>query len=301
MMGGLLALPSGCGSDPPNCPQAGSGPADVVLTFDDGPFAADIADKEHTDPEVLLSPLNEILSILAQRNVRAVFYISGPGTDEAASKLSEPFARGVLAIHQAGHVLAYHAFAHDRGIWADPLLPPGIAESMMKTDMDRLEGFIDDSLRPSGLTGKDLFQPVFRQPYGGIGFLAFEGVSMARARGWIYHGFRIDTGDWLVNADADPQLRAALSAETDQKLTDFVGARLKDGTAANTNCGQADVLLHVNGSTAKHLNSWIEELSVLISKPAGRTGIMDVPQSYLQESDSFVDSAVDAALSKPGG
>ena len=67
----------------------------------------------------------------------------------------------------------------------------------MHQDFDRQEDFLDHILAPVGLRQADVFKPLFRQPYCGFVFNLPEGRRVAEERGLIYHGMRIDSGDWI--------------------------------------------------------------------------------------------------------
>ncbi|MFC7620565.1 polysaccharide deacetylase family protein [Microlunatus sp. GCM10028923] len=100
----------------------------VALTFDDGPTGA--ADAE------------AILETLADRGVRATFYLTGSGIEQ--------FPDAAAELVDAGHELGNHTWSHPRMI----LLPPSrIAHEVSATD--RL-------IRQAGYDGEISFRP----PYG---------------------------------------------------------------------------------------------------------------------------------------
>ncbi len=96
----------------------------VALTFDDGPTP------EYTD---------EILGILASKDVRASFYFTGAE--------SEQNPQALRAVIEAGHELGNHTFTHRRMLFA-----PGssIAEELERTDA---------VFRAAGYEGPTTFRP----------------------------------------------------------------------------------------------------------------------------------------------
>jgi peptidoglycan/xylan/chitin deacetylase (PgdA/CDA1 family) len=296
-----IAFAQGGCDNPPPCNSKSAEPVHFILTFDDGPFPADIADKEAATPEELLSPLRTILDTLSRRRVQAVFYTAGPGPD-AAAQLTDKFGDGIVAIHQSGHVLGYHAFAHFTYIWANPLLPPGISEPIMDADLDRLVGLIDTSLAPRSMSQGEMFSPIFRQPYGGVAMCSFEGEKIASRRGWAYHGYHIDGGDWLTNADADPAIRDRLGLQDEASSVAYVKSCLRAGAAKNQGCGAVDVLFHVNSFTARNLDIWIDELDAIVGAPLASSFVnsqspkFEVPDAYLHNSDGFIDMQTEGNL-----
>ena len=302
-MAGTLAWVVGCGfSWPPltppatSCPDQAAGQVNLVLTFDDGPFPADRLFSTDDQPEDVLAPLNDILSVLRRRQARAVFFVAvhvaEPVDNDVVVQRADIFAEGLRAINESGHVLGYHAFSQDAGIWTDPILIPPLAELQMSADLDRLQQFIDDSLAPVGLSRQILFAPVFRQPYGGDGFFVDEGVRTAERRGWVYRGYHIDSGDWTVNLDADPCVVDRLPVATPDAHQAFVRDRLREGAAVNGTQGVVDVLLHVNSFTAARLDGWIDVLLDELGRQNRGRIVMDVPGCYVTRSDSYVDPAI---------
>ena len=299
MFAALLAvtLAGALGGCPLQQPQRGeSEPQSIVLTFDDGPLPADVADPAALNSEELLAPLHAILAVLERRGLRAVFYVKGPGTDAAAAALSDVYAQALATLHGAGHVLGYHAFDHDPRIWIDPCNPPWRALTLMDRDLDRLTAFLDGVLPRAGLSRATTFTPLFRQPYGGAGLFEPEGEAVAAARGWVYHGFRLDSFDWIVNADADPRVVARLPVETEEQRVALVLRQLRAGVARTAREQFVDVLFHVNGLTARHLDEWIDALSEASARDPRGPARIEVPDRYLTDSDPIVDLSLIADL-----
>jgi len=280
------------------CPTCTLLPVHVVVTIDDGPLLADLPAPTDSDANTELKPLRDILAALKNRAATAVFFIT-PRTEQAASDYKATLAQGLSDIHFGGHVLGYHAFVHDPGIWINPLLPAPFAELMMNRDLDRLGQWLDEVLPPLGASRTDWFQPVFRQPYGGAGFFVYEGVAVAAARSLTYRGYWIDSGDWVNNADADPAIRQKLNVTTENEQDSFVRAQLHSGVLANQGRDLVDVLLHVNELTAAHVGDWLDQIAAdYVSLGSGPVQF-DVPDRYLQTTDPFVDPGVGVQVASP--
>jgi peptidoglycan-N-acetylglucosamine deacetylase len=99
----------------------------VALTFDDGPTA----------PE-----LEEVIGILADRNVRATFFVNG-------SHLDEDLATGRRLV-EAGHELGNHTYSHPRMLLRSP--------AFIREEVERTDALI----RLAGHRGEIYFRP----PYG---------------------------------------------------------------------------------------------------------------------------------------
>jgi hypothetical protein len=150
----------------------------------------------------------------------------------------------------------------------------------MQVDMDQLEDYANQALGPLGLTRTDVFQPVFRQPLGGVVFDSYEGCRVASERGWTCHGYVIDSLDWLVNADTAADLRERVLSCAQADTSAIVAEQLQR-RAAETACGSiVDVLMHVNHQTADHLDEWIDTLTRAFVEQ-GRAAIFEVPSAYL--------------------
>lgn len=293
--GTMLAI-LGCGFQPP-CPQSGD-TISMVLTFDDGPLSADVPpDKKAAAGQTQLDPLRQILDTLDRRGIRAVFYISGPGMSPDPDTLKPIFGEGLAAIHEAGHVLGYHGFQHDPAIWAAPLEPPFLALQAIRNDLDQLEQFIDDALGPIGLARLDVFTSVFRQPYGGAAITSHEGRRVVYERGWVYHGAMTDSLDWVGHADVPPDMRDRILASADNDPVELVTGQLMSAPQTAGCRPTVDVLFHVNGLTADHLDQWIDTLATAFSEQ-GHPVVFDVPDSYLSETDPFFDTSVFGLLLK---
>jgi peptidoglycan/xylan/chitin deacetylase (PgdA/CDA1 family) len=273
-----------------------SGQTTIVLTFDDGPLPADVAPADRAAAgQALLDPLHQILAVLQQRGARAVFYVAA--TQDAS--LEPTWLDGIVAVHQAGQVLGYHAFTHDAAFWTDLLQPRDEALAQMEADYDRLEQFIDRLLEPAGLRRQDVFQPVFREPFGGGATGWMDGPAIGRARHWTCHGFAIDSVDWTGHADIAPLMRDRLLAATGGDPVARVLQQLTEGVPHQTDRQYFDVLMHVNSLTASHLNEWMDTL-VAASEQAGRSVTFDVPAKYLENDDPAADFSAMEIMIFPG-
>jgi len=281
----------GCSSGDP-CPPETDQEITVVLTFDDGPLSADLSIPSSSDVDGLLLPLQDILGVLDRRQLRAVFFVEGPGRDDLDDRLDEIFAEGILAIDRDGHVLGYHGFTHDFLLWANPLSPPILGYVGVTVNLERLTRYLDDILMPRGLTHEDIFKPLFRQPFGGSGISRTLGWLEAARRGWTYRGFMIDSIDWLDNVEVDPSLAIVLQVSSENEYIEFVLDNLRSGVMRNRERSVIDVLLHVNQFTARHLEEWIDEIQVAVGEIIGVGVKFDVPDCYLHSSDLTVDRAV---------
>lgn len=295
---GLSAVFGCWGGDP--CPTRTEQDITIVLTFDDGPLAADLAISRLGSPDDLLDPLQDILKVLDERQSRAVFFIEGPGRDDIDDRLEEAFADGIAAIHDAGHVLGYHGFTHDLLLWANPLSPPIIGYVGVTVNLERLVIFLDDALGRRNLSREAVFEPLFRQPFGGSGFSRTLGWLEAGRRGWTYRGFMIDSIDWLDNVEVDPSFAAALSVSSEDEYVEFVLDNLRSGVNRNPEQSVVDVLLHVNRFTARHLEAWIGEIETAVGEIGGAAVTFDVPDCYLRSSNLTVDRAILGKFSAVG-
>lgn len=280
---------AGCPADDP-CASALPAPLTIVLTFDDGPLAADVdLAAATTDPEHLLDPLRRILAALAAHQIPAVFFVEGPGNPVAAAEYRSVYADGMLEIHRAGHLLGYHAFRQDPAIWVQPLTPPPLARLAMSADLDQLELYLGVLLAERGESAAELLTPLFRQPYGGLGISRSAAFAVATARGWTYRGFLIDSTDWTDHPDLPPAIAARLAVGDPADRIAFVRSRLRSGVYRHRQRAVVDVLLHMNGFTADHLHLWIDELSAAAAALGRGPAWFAVPPCYRERSDPTVD------------
>jgi peptidoglycan/xylan/chitin deacetylase (PgdA/CDA1 family) len=269
---GVLIL-AGCPFAPQSQPAAAPRKTTIVLTFDDAPLRADVADPVVADRAVLLESLDAILATLAAHQIQAVFYIKGPGNAAAGEALRDVYMTGVAAMAAGGQILGYHAYNHAAAYWADALPDPAVPGEM-QADLNELVSYLDaltpgvDALLavvPARAPGAALYTPVFRQPFGGLGAGRSAGMRVAAEHGWAYHGFAIDSFDWVVNADVAPLLRDVPDHPfSESQLVQLVRGQLaeqarRQRAAAGAADATFDVLLHVNGLTAAHLDDWIDE------------------------------------------
>ena len=290
----LIAVAPGCGVRA-TCPGETAEQVTVVLTFDDGPLAADLL-IDGADSTALLRPLASILETLERRGARGVFFIEGPGGDVDGVRVVDDFAEGLRVIHDGGHVLGYHAFRHDPALWSQTLGFPLLGRAQMQSDLDRLVAYLDTALGMIGTNRDDWFTPIFRQPFGGSGLSRTEAQIAAQQRGWIYRGFVIDSVDWTDNIEADPGLAMGLPFETETERIDFVRERIRSGIYRNWDRDVIDILLHVNTFTSDHLDIWIDEIETAYAQRVGATIVFDVPDCYVTTPDATVDRSIVEAV-----
>ncbi len=108
-------------------PRVDTGEKAVALTFDDGPTPADA---------------DAVLGALAERGVRATFFVNGKPLSEAPD-----VGRRLV---EAGHELGNHTWTHRRMVLVTPAI---VADEVEPTD---------DAIRSSGYEGEITFRP----PYG---------------------------------------------------------------------------------------------------------------------------------------
>ena len=185
----LLALPfllgGGRGADPPVHEVAAgpsSSPRTVYLTFDDGPS----------------SNTAGLLDVLAARNVKATFFVTGQDLDV--------FDEAVGRAYAEGHLVALHTFSHD---FADIYS----STDAFWADIDKLSALI------SGATGGHV-SAYLRVPggssntvcrsYGGSGIMK-DLISQCAERGIVYCDWNVDTADAVSGAkSADAIVSRAL-------------------------------------------------------------------------------------------
>lgn len=286
---------AGCGLGVPVlCDEADGDTTTIVVTFDDGPLRADVSDPADTPTEAeLLGPMESILATLSEREIQAVFYVAGPGDSRDPDALQTIFGQGLIELHEAGHVLGYHAWRHGADVWLPGSTDPAAAVDGMSADLDTLQSYIDVALTGSPYPQDKVFSPLFRQPYGGAVLWIREGLVAADRRSWTYHGFDIDSYDWILHPDS--LIPTAPSAADDLDIRTIVSEQLR-ASAERAGCPDVvDVLLHVNGTTAANLDFWLDELEMVLTESAGRAVQFGVPDSYLTE-DTFGPDPLNALI-----
>jgi peptidoglycan/xylan/chitin deacetylase (PgdA/CDA1 family) len=290
----------GCGFvSPPDPPQNDGPNLTIVLTFDDGPLPADVADfQQAADRSSLLVPLNQILSVLEQKGATGVFYLKGPGTPEAGEAVKDLFTEAIDSLHQANQVMGYHAFNHNKTLWGRSTLFSDQKTEDMKNDLRQLKAYINQAAAPLGWAAGDVLTPVFRQPYGGRIFGWTDGWKAAAQLGLTYHGYDIDSFDWTQNIDAGPDIQSHFPAHTEVDHVAFVKEQIRKRADKFANAASVDILLHVNSFTATHLAEWIDELQTDFERVSGKTIIFAVPETYLIEPQTREDMAALSILLK---
>jgi peptidoglycan/xylan/chitin deacetylase (PgdA/CDA1 family) len=147
----------------------------VALTFDDGPTEAAI---------------DEVLSALAARGVRATFFVNGVHLAEAPRLADRLVA--------AGHELGNHTYAHERMVLRSP--------SFVRSEVERT----DELIRAAGHRGEIYFRPPFCWKLVGLPwYLSRNGRT---------------TVTWDVDADAPPHGSDA------SRIVSEVTARVRPGS-----------------------------------------------------------------------
>ena len=257
-------------------------PISVVLTFDDGPVDAHVPRSEAVarSESDLLRPLDDILATLGSHEIRAVFYIEGPWTEQAATDLLSVHRAGVERVLGAGHIVGYHAFNHDPDLWLTNVQAPALI-----ADMDRISDFFEQ------LGIADRATPIFRPPFGGVGAARWRHRLPRRDRARLdCPRLRDRSVDWTQNATADPDLVARLpvSCETDRR--DYSLSKIDAAVARTADRALVDVLFHVNPFTAEYLGELISAIATAFAE-RGRTARFEVPDAYLKESDREADTS----------
>jgi peptidoglycan/xylan/chitin deacetylase (PgdA/CDA1 family) len=289
----FMATVAGC-TEFPVPAKIGNPPPKIVLTFDDGPLPADLAPpREGYSADELLEPLREILATLARNDADAVFFVQGPGNEVLGAEGMAACATALREMHAAGHTLGFHAYNPDPAIWIRPSPLPALAAVPMEADLDRLVAWVDAAAEDAGLAPDEVFAPVFRQPFGGMGISRVPAFLAATARGWKYRGFRIDSADWARNTDRPKIVGDRFASVDEAEYVDFVVDRLRDGVRRNAdNVAVVDVLFHVNSFTAAHLPTWVDALRDEMVALYGIASAFSVPDEYVRENNLFVDLSI---------
>ncbi|HVF54996.1 MAG TPA: polysaccharide deacetylase family protein [Pyrinomonadaceae bacterium] len=148
----------------------------VALTFDDGPT-----------PDAT----GRILSVLAEGQVRATFFVTG-------AELEKNMAEGQKIV-AAGHELGNHSYSHDRMVLVTP--------SFVKGEIERT----DKLIRDAGYQGEIYFRP----PYGKKLFVLPYYLS--------------ETGRKSITWDIDPDSYPEVAADSD-KIVEYALSRARPGS-----------------------------------------------------------------------
>ncbi len=228
----------------------------IIPTFDDGPIAVRWRAPGHcpSSQDEMLADLQQILVVLAERGIRAVFYVlyvshNTAYADEsplgAPDRIKEVFNNGVRAICDAGHIVALHAFEHS--LYRQFLLP----KDMALADVQRLMSALDEAPVDYAKT--------WRPPYGGSGTIFLDESDVAKDLGLKLQTWRIDSEDWVHHHDSTSVKKpfcddneGAWLANVTNSLTWNVWSN--GGRGANW----ADILFHVNRRTADNLSGILD-------------------------------------------
>ena len=236
-----------------------------ILTFDDGPLAADVVDATGLSREELLRPLDQTLDTLATHPdgpIKAVFFVRGPAYPWPTPPPDSAFATGIDRIRHKGHVIGLHAYRHDPELWWNWLS----RGAEIREDLDRCKAYFEP------MVGADI--TVFRPPYGQGGIPAFD---WARAHNVKHQLVDVDTKDWKHHHDAlsrrwenDPQGHL-------DYMIDSLPGRMWFHTLWP---GANDILFHVSERTAGFLGSLIDRVSE-VTRMLGHEPKYVVPAEYV--------------------
>ena len=242
--------------------------AEWILTFDDGPLAADVVDAAGLSDEQLLGPLTRILEVLETHPdgpIKGVFFLRGPAHPWPAPPPDSAFKTGVDRIMEHGHYVGLHAYRHDPDLWWNWL----IRASEVKEDLDCCRAYFEPMVG-RGIT-------VFRPPYGQGGPPAFE---WAREHSVKYQLMDVDPEDWKHHPDAfnrqwqnDPQAHL-------NHMLQMLLLRMWFHTLWP---GPNDVLFHVNERTAEFLPRLIDRIGE-VTRQLGHEPEYVVPAEYVRIS-----------------
>ena len=135
----------------------------VALTFDDGP-------SENTE---------EVLNILAGKNIKATFYVIGQSMEEYPNQAKK--------IVEQGHELGSHSYSHQQMIFK--------TQSSIQSEIE----MTDQLIRQAGYAGEITFRPPFGKKFLGLP--------------WYLSRHNIKTIMWDVEPDTYYQGNAELIAE----------------------------------------------------------------------------------------
>ncbi|KAG0267492.1 hypothetical protein BG011_004526 [Mortierella polycephala] len=169
----LATFASAVMPDDPNKIDTCKMPGVVAYTIDDGPGIYN----------------DELLAIMAKKNVKATFYVLGRKVDENAAQ-----AAALKKILDGGHQLASHTYSHDN---MDLMTDVQMKDEINKTS--------DTIFKHSGV------RPAYmRAPEGRCAELCTK--TMAEM-GQIISHWNIDTNDWRFTGEKDPLVATKKSME----------------------------------------------------------------------------------------
>ncbi len=240
--------------------------AEWILTFDDGPLAADVVDVSGMSPEQMLAPLRRMLDTLRDHPdgpIEAVFYLRGPDYPWPRHPPRAVFEQGVQWMLAEGHHVGLHAYRHDPDLWWNWIS----RADEIKQDLDQCNEYFKPMLSGGDLT-------VFRPPYlqGGIPAWAW-----AQENGVKYQLVDIDTKDWKHHQDATfPRWENDPVGHRDHMLG-TLPYRMWFHTLFP---GANDFLFHVSERTADFLRELIDKISQS-TRDLGHDPSYVVPPEYV--------------------
>ncbi len=242
--------------------------AEWILTFDDGPLAADMVDATGLSDAELLTPLDQILETLAthpEGPIKAVFFVRGPAYPWPTPPPDSAFQKGIDRILDEGHFIGLHAYRHDPELWWNWLTrAPEITE-----DLDRCRAYFEP------MVGADI--TVFRPPYGQGGIPAFDWAQENNVK---YHLMDVDTEDWKHHPDGLNLLWENDPVGHLDYMLHFLPSKMWFHTLSP---GANDILFHVSERTAGFLDRLIERVSEA-TRLLGHEPKYVVPSEYVRIS-----------------
>lgn len=176
---GLALAPARAGNWPtPAAGGSASGDPEVLFTFDDGPH---------------LKMTEQVLDILAERDIKAVFFMVGRRVQEgqagqAAAGKPDRHKALIDRVLREGHIIANHSMSH-------PNLCLGKAEAAI-TEIDETRAILEDLIK--------MPVPWFRAPYGAWCQRIADAVAERDLRHWYWD---IDPQEWKTRSGAITEKR----------------------------------------------------------------------------------------------
>jgi peptidoglycan/xylan/chitin deacetylase (PgdA/CDA1 family) len=181
----------------------------AILTFDDGPLGA----------------VSQILGILATREIKGYFYLTG---EEVATEAGGKAAADIV---KQGHGIGNHSYSHDQVLYSSK------TRQEISADIRRAQAAI---LQATGVSPQRM-----RPPYG-EGFWRKDFILAVQENGLIRTRWDVDTNDWRKPKGLDG------------KRFDPPRSGWKKLYQANKK--PLDILMHVYPETAADLNAFILDM-----------------------------------------
>jgi hypothetical protein len=95
-----------------------------------------------------------------------------------------------------------------------------------------------------------------------------------------------------VNADASEAITRKLPVGTEDEHMEFMREIFHEQASRHADEAVVDILFHVNSFTAEHLGEFLDWLKTDIEESTGRDVSFTVPESYLEDSDMYLDTMI---------